>query len=130
MIPLHLTEPWSEAHPDRERIRQAAVGGYNKQDLSVLTEAFSGLPDNEKYNAWMYLTDQISFTMVDFAKYVHQACAGSLLMLHGINLSSDTTPGNRMLVQPFAPQMPAFVRMPEWRTPGANTQANKTKTDT
>lgn len=111
MIPHHLTEPWSEAHPDRERIRKAAVDGYNNQDTSVLTEAFSGLPDNEKHNAWFYLTLSDMMTFVEFSKYVHKACAEALLALHGIP-TGDAGIGVMPRIEL------GFVRAAFWGLPG------------
>lgn len=124
MIPEHLLVPWPETHLDRERIREAAIDGFSNQDPSVLTAAFCGLPDNEKHNAWWYLT-YAGISEIDFAKFVYKACAQDLLVLYGIprettgNVWPNATPNFALGVE----------RMPGWEIPGAKTQANKVETD-
>lgn len=110
MIPIYLTEPWPEAHPDRERVRKAAVDGYSTQDTSALTEAFRGLPDGEKHNAWEYLTTEglgHHEVYIEFARFVHRAVSADLLELHGIPKEDKGQP----VVPVF--KMP-FVRAPRW----------------
>lgn len=89
MIPFRLQEPWSGTHPDREMIRKAAVEGFPTRDTARLTAAFSGLPEEEKQNAFEYLQCGHDVVCVEFSKWVYEACGTSLLKMFGIMLDGS-----------------------------------------
>lgn len=92
-IPPHMFEPWPETYPDRERIRNALIEGFQTNNRSMLTEAFRGLSGGERLRAWVYMTKATNFPsypeQVEYARFVHDACALLIVEMYGPNVDPN-----------------------------------------